>query len=35
MNNTDNTKQRISLAVTKIKILANELSNKKNATTSS
>lgn len=35
MTDTDNTKQRISLAVTKIKILANELSNKKNATTSS
>lgn len=35
MTNTDNTKQRISLAVTKIKILANELLNKKNARTSS
>lgn len=35
MTDTDNTKQRISLAVTKIKILANELSNKKNANTSS
>ncbi len=35
MTNTDNTKQRISLAITKIKILANELLNKKNANISS
>ena len=35
MTNTDNTKQRISLAVTQIKIIANELLNKKNANTSS
>lgn len=35
MTDTNNTKQRISLAVTKIKILATELLNKKNASTSS